>query len=173
MLLFFRTVGIQWIYLYLCHLINSLRYNSWLTPCCRNNLLWSLKSCLFWASSVFVPMDIHNMVQCVVLIRVACWMFVILWLTYSILYNFSFQHNINFRDCLSCNRVQFSCDFVFLMWSSLQILQPIIRPISFRIQGYLYPLVGPGHILGIWLILPYRSFRQLCKCIGKWFSFIW
>ena len=39
--------GIGCMCLYLCHLINSLRYSNWLIPCCRHGLLWSMLSCLF------------------------------------------------------------------------------------------------------------------------------
>ena len=51
---------------YLKHLINYLRYSSWLIPNSRHNLLQSITSCHFWARPNFVP------VVCTTLTIVSC-----------------------------------------------------------------------------------------------------
>ena len=45
-----------------------------------------------------------------------------------VLFTFLFQLCISFRDCLSCNRVQFTCNIFILMQLLLQVLYPVIGP---------------------------------------------
>ena len=78
-------------------------------------------------------------------------------------------------------RVQFFCNFYFLMWSLLLMPPPLIGPFIFRDLGYLYQLVVPGQVPCVGLILPCRNFRLLPSCyIGwpsaslvKWLPCIW
>ena len=58
--IFCDCFGIQWISLYLYHLINYLRYSNSLIPYLRHDCLQSKKSCLFWARPIFVPLDMHS-----------------------------------------------------------------------------------------------------------------
>ena len=70
-----------------------------------------------------------------------------------ILFAFPFQHGIGIRDCLSSNRVQFPCDFLFLMWLLLQMLHSIIGLFIFRVLSFLYPVVEPSIVLCVKFIL--------------------
>ena len=58
-----------------------------------------------------------------------------------------FSSSASLVEAISCNRVWFFCDFIFLMWLLLQILHPTIEPFIFRVQGYMYPLLEPGQLL--------------------------
>ena len=69
-------------------------------------------------------------------------MFVILQLTYYLPFNFHIQLCVNFRDCLSCSRVQFPCNSPFLMWLLLWMPHPVIRTSTFRVLSYLCPCNG-------------------------------
>ena len=68
---------------------------------------------------------------------------------------------INWNSCLICNRAQFLCNFLFLMWLLLLMPHPLIGPFIFRDLVYLYQLVDPGQVLCAGLILPCMSFRLL------------
>ena len=58
--LFPETVlQIKWICLYLCPLIKTLRYDTWLLPCYRLHLLQSIRSCPFWVRSTFFFANSH------------------------------------------------------------------------------------------------------------------
>ena len=57
---FQSCVGIQWVFLSLCHPTNILRSGSWLMPSYRGNQLQSIRLCPFWERPSFVPMDICN-----------------------------------------------------------------------------------------------------------------
>ena len=87
----------------------------------QSNILWP-----FWSRPFFVPVEMHSFAICLVSFRVTCWMFVILLLACFHFLNFLFQLCITLTDCLSCNKVQVSCNFLFLMWLSLWMLYPII-----------------------------------------------
>ena len=121
----------------------------------------------FWARPIFSSMDIHNFTDCVLSFRVTCWIFFILWLMYFVPFNFH-KLCIKFRDCYSCNRVHSPCNFLLLILLLLWMLYQISGPFSFRLVGYLYPLVEHGQILFIRVILPYRNFRWLCYFCVEW-----
>ena len=102
--------------------------------------------------------------------RVTCWLFIILLPTCFLLYIFPFQLNINWNSYLICNRVQFPCNFHFLMWLLLQMPHPIIGHFVFRVLVCHYELVDPGLFPCVGLLLPCRSFRKMPWCGVEWLS---
>ena len=126
---------------------------------------------LFGQNSSFVPVDMYNFAGSVMSFGMTCWMFIILQVIYFFLFIFPFQHGISFIDCLSCSRVQSLCNFLFLIWLSLQI--PIPNHFIFRIQVILYPVVAPSPVLCSRCILSCKNSRLLCSCYVKWpFSYL-
>ena len=71
------------------------------------------------------------------------------------------QGSISFGDCLTCSRIQSLCNFLFLVWVSLHMLNLIIRPFIFRILGSLYSVLEPGQVLSAKFILPCKNSRLL------------
>ena len=81
---------------------------------------------------------------------------------------FPFLPYVNWNSWLIYNKVPFLCNFHFLMWSSLLMPHPLIRPFIFRDLGYLYQLVVPGQGPCVGFILPCRNFMLLPSCYVKW-----
>ena len=86
----------------------------------------------FLGKTSFVPMASPNCRDCVVSFRVT-----LLTVYHSPTHLFSsiifpFQHCINWNFYLICNRVQFPCNFHFLMWLSLQMPHSLIGPFILR-----------------------------------------
>ena len=64
------------------------------------------------ARPVFAPLDMYSFASYVVSFRVTCWMFIILWLTYFILFNFLF------RSASTSENISIATEFNFLAVSS-------------------------------------------------------
>ena len=116
----------------------------------------------FLGKANFMPMATPNCRKCVMSFRVTCWLFITLLPTCFLLSPFPFQFYINWNSYLICNRVQFLCNFHFMMWLLLQMPCPLIGPFIFRVLVCPCQLMHPGLVLCVWLILPCKSFR-LCK----------
>ena len=86
----------------------------------------------------------HNFGDGVVLFRVTCWMFVTLQLTYFLPFTFQIKLCINLSNCLSCSRVQFPCNSLFLMQLLIWMWQPLIGPSIFRVLGYICLWMASG-----------------------------
>ena len=84
------------------------------------------------------------------------------------LFTFLFQLCISSRGCLSCNRVQYPWNFLFLMCLLLPVLCPIIGPFIFRVLGFLSPVVAPCLVLYTRCSLPHKNSRLLHSCGVKW-----
>ena len=89
-------------------------------------------------------------------------------LIYFFLFTFLFQLCIRSRGCLGCNGVWFPCNFLFLMWLSLQMLCPFIAPFIFRVLGFQSPVMAPSLVLCVRYILPCKKSRLLHLCCIKW-----
>ena len=113
----------------------------------------------FWVRPIFVPMATLNCSACVVSFGVTCYMSTILPTIYFLVFIFPFPHYINLNSYLICNRAQFLCNFLFLVWLLLLKNTHSFRPFILRDLVYLYQLVDPGQVLCAGLILPCRSFR--------------
>ena len=131
--------------------------------CHRNNLLQSIRLCPSGAGPPFMPVDRHNFASCAVFSEwhVECLPFSISFI-YLFIFTFPFHHGIPFGDYLNCGSVHSPCNFLFLMWLSLQMLHPIIGPFIFRVLGFPYPTMAPGPVLCTRLILPYKNMRLGC-----------
>ena len=64
-------VVIQWVCLYLCTWINSLRYGSWLLPCCRCSHILS-GHVLFWQDQFLCQLPCTAFSDYLVSLRVKC-----------------------------------------------------------------------------------------------------
>ena len=150
-----------WICEYLCLLIRGVRYGCWYIPCCRHNLLQSVRSCPFWAKPIFMPMNTHNFSNCVILFRHMLNVIILLPFT------FPFQPGVSFRHCLSSNRVQFPCDSPSCCGCCYRCHA---HSLGLHFQAAWLPclFVAPGQVLCVGFILPCRSFKQLPLCCVKW-----
>ena len=138
--------------MYLYHLINYLRYKIWFFLCCRQRLLWVIRSCHLLARWIFMPVDMHNFAKCVKSFGVSCWMSFILLPSCFVPLTFPFQFCFNCRDCLICNWVHFLFGFLFLKWSSLWILCPVIKHFIFMVLHNPYLSVEPCQVLSYSLV---------------------
>ena len=141
-------------------LISWLTFSSWLFPCCRPNLLQSIRSCPFLARPIFVPIATPNCGDCVMSFSDMLTVYHSPSPLFSPVY-FSFSALHQLDHYLICNRVQFPCNFHFLMWLLLQMPGTLIGPFIFRGLVCHNQLVEPGLVLCVGLLLPCRSFRQL------------
>ena len=90
------------------------------------------------------------------------------------LFTILFQFGVSSRGCLHCSRVWSSCNFLFLMWLSLPMLCPIVRPFIFRVLRFPYPVVVPGLLLCTRCMMPCKNSRLLPSCCIKWHFFcVW
>ena len=105
--------------------------------------------------------------SCPTSFRVTYWMFTILQLIYFVLFTFPFHHGISFRDSLSCDKVKFLCNFLFLMCLLLRMLGPITGPFIFRVLEFPYPVVAPDLVLYTGFILHCKDFMLLPSCCIK------
>ena len=92
-------------------------------------------------------------------------MFTIIQLIYFILSTFLFPHIFNFDNCLRCSRIKFLCDFLFLIWLSLQLLHLIIG--LFRILGLPYLEVESGLDICAMFISPCKNSRAVVLMLHK------
>ena len=118
-----------------------------------------------------------NCGTCFMSFRVTCYMFTILPPIYFLMFIFPFPPYVNWNSYLICNRAQFLCNFLFLMWLLLLMPCPLIGPFNFRDLVYLYGLVDPCWVLCAGLILPCRSFGPLPGWLStylvRWLPCIW
>ena len=112
----------------------------------KESLLQSIRSCLFCKTNFCTSGHTQLCLLCCV-IQSDMWS-VYQSLGHLFFYSiFPFQLCINFRDCLSCNRDQFPCNFLLLTWLSLWMQYPFIWLFVFRVFRYFHHLVEPGQIL--------------------------
>ena len=114
------------------------------------------------ARPIFLSMDIHNVLCYFVSFRVTCWMFTIVWFPYFVLFTFALPALHQLQRLSQFNRVQFNCDFFFLIWLAQQMLHPITGPVIFRVLSYFYSVVEAGLVLSLKFILPYKIFWLFC-----------
>ena len=74
---------------------------------------------------------------------------------------FVFQLFFNFGDCLSCSIVNFLCGFLSVMWLSIWMICPVIRPSIVRVLIYPYHSTDPRRSLSEILIQFFKNCRQL------------
>ena len=161
--LFLDCLGIKMTFLSLYHLAKVLRSSSWFIFCYKGNPLQSIMLCPFCSRQPFVPMDMHNFpaMQCHSKWHVKC-------LPFSS-FHFSFQPSI--RGCPNYSTVQSPCDFLFLIWFSLQVLCPIVGPFIFWFLRLLYPVTAPGLHLCARCILLCKIKGLVIICSGGSLSF--
>ena len=130
----------------------------------RGSLLQFVRLFPFWARLLFVPMAMYNVASCAVSFRVICWSLI----TFPCIYFFSlfFIHSSSAPEAVSV--VWYPCSFLFLRWSLLLILCPIIGHFIFRI---LSPVVAPGMVLCTKCILPCKNSRLLLRVSNKVVAF--
>ena len=100
-------------------------------------------------------MDTHNFDDCVVIFRGTCWMLIILLLIYFFPFTFPFQLCVSFWDYISCNTVQFPCNFLFLLCLLLQMLYAFNQPSIFKMLCY---------FVHLWLLV--RFYIQGSYCLA-------
>ena len=124
--------------LYLCDLINVFRYSICLMLYYRDNLLQSCQVMSSLGNTTFVSLDMHNFTCCDVSFRVTCLQFS----SSFILFISSFPSSTApALETLICSRVLFPYNFLFLMWLSLHMLQPVTGDFIFKVLCFLYPVV--------------------------------
>ena len=79
-------------------------------------------------------------------------MFTILPTIYFLGFIFPFPHYVNLNCCFICNKAQFLCNIIFLMWLLLPMPHPLVWPFILRDLVYLYQLVDPVQVLCAGLI---------------------
>ena len=124
------------------------------------------------AGPPFFPVVMHSFVSCVVSFRVTCSLFSILLLISFFLFYISIPvQNKPQRSVLHQSLVP--CNFLFLIWLSLPVINPIIGPFIFRNLLFLYTVVAPGVVLCARCILSCKNYRLLQSCCIKWvFSYL-
>ena len=93
----------------------------------------------------FMPMDMHNFANCIVAIRVTALSSQAHIICFFSIFLSSYASTS--ETVTIATEVQFPCNFLFVIWLSLQMLPPVIEPFIFRILGYIYPLVEHGQNL--------------------------
>ena len=144
--------------------------------CYRGSLCQLVRLCPLWARPPFLPKAMHNFGGWAMWFGITCWMFITFLLSFFFfLFTFLSPLCIISRSLSQLWRVWFPCNFLFLMWWSLQMWFPIIGLFIFKFLGFLCPVVAPGQIMCARCLLLCKNSRLLLSYCVKWpFSYpVW